>query len=134
MPMDNNFKWENQSVPGNLESIGCLAEYGGPAFPYVTLGGFRSGEDESVSDESLYLNATALVLTFLVNNKQNKSLLGPALDWEKEYVAFSHHLLSISNCIFTFFFFLFQVLGIYDELDQSEAVLYVSRLPGGTFD
>ena len=86
MPMDNNFKWENQSVAGNLESIGCLAEYGGPAFPYVTLGGFRQGEDASVSDESLYLNATALVLTFLVNNKQNKSLLGPALDWEKESV------------------------------------------------
>ena len=131
--MDNNFKWENQSVPGNLESIGCLAEYGGPAFPYVTLGGFRSGEDESVSDESLYLNATALVLTFLVNNKQNKSLLGPALDWEKEYVAFS--FISRFPIVFSlFFFFLFQVLGIYDELDQSEAVLYVSRLPGGTFD
>ena len=83
MPVDNNFKWSNDSVPGNLETIGCLAEYGGPAFPYVALGGFRHGEPDTVSDESLYLNATALVLTFLVNNKQNKDELGPALDWEE---------------------------------------------------
>lgn len=82
MPMDNNFKWPNASFPGGVESIGCLAEYGGPAFPYVVLGGFRDGEPESISDESLYLNATALVLTFLVNNKQNKSELEPARDWE----------------------------------------------------
>ena len=64
--------------------IGCLAPYGGPAFPYVVLGGFRNGENESVSDESLYMNATALILTFLVNNKQNKSELAPAKDWEKK--------------------------------------------------
>jgi len=109
--MDNNFKWENQSVPGNLESIGCLAEYGGPAFPYVTLGGFRSGEDESVSDESLYLNATALVMTFLVNNKQNKSLLGPALDWEKEYVAFSFISSSLDFQLYFHFYLFFLSLS-----------------------
>ena len=84
MPIDNNFKWENQSISGNLESIGCLAEYGGPAFPFVSLGGFRHGEDASVSDESLYMNATALIITFIVNNKQDKSQLPPAYDWEKE--------------------------------------------------
>ena len=114
--MDNNFKWENQSVAGNLESIGCLAEYGGPAFPYVTLGGFRQGEDASVSDESLYLNATALVLTFLVNNKQNKSLLGPALDWEKEsvFTLFLSTLLGFPFYHSLSSFFLFH-LGIWNS-------------------
>ena len=68
---------------GNYDGVPCLAEYGGPAFPFVVLGGFRNGEDDSVSDESLYLNATALVLTFLVNNNVDKSHLGPAKDWEK---------------------------------------------------
>lgn len=84
MPYDGNFRWVNSSFPTGVESIGCLAEYGGPAFPFVVLGGFRNGEPENVTDESLYLNATALVLTFLVNNKQDKSQLGPAYDWEEK--------------------------------------------------
>ena len=68
--------------PDPEHPIGCLAEYGGPAFPYVVLGGFRNGENETVSDETLYMNATALIMTFLINNKMNKDELGPALDWE----------------------------------------------------
>jgi len=83
MPYDNNFKWQNETT-GALEQIGCMAEYGGPAFPYVVLGGFRNGENESVSDESLYMNATALILTFVVQNIADKNQLGPAKDWEKK--------------------------------------------------
>lgn len=82
MPVDNNFQ-ALEYPNGTLFSIGCLAEYGGPAFPFVALGGFRHGEDDSVSDESLYSKADTLVLTFLINNKKDKSELGPALDWEK---------------------------------------------------
>ena len=67
----------------NYGDVSCLAKYGGPAFPYVVLGGFPNGEDDSASDESLYLNATSLVLTFLINNNEDKSQLGPAKDWEK---------------------------------------------------
>ena len=52
-------------------------------FPFMVFGGFRNGEDDSVSDESLYLNATALVLTFYTNNSVNKSELGPAEAWEE---------------------------------------------------
>jgi len=68
---------------GNFDSVPCLAPYGGPAFPYVVLGGFRNGENDSVSDESLYMGATALVLTFLINNNADKSALEPAKAWEK---------------------------------------------------
>ena len=71
------------TVDGNFDNVPCLAPYGGPAFPFVVLGGFRNGENDSVSDESLYMNATALVLTFLINNKADKNELGPAEAWEK---------------------------------------------------
>ncbi|XP_046440760.1 NPC intracellular cholesterol transporter 1-like isoform X2 [Daphnia pulex] len=87
MPYDNNFKWQNETT-GALEQIGCLAEYGGPAFPYVVLGGFRNGENESVTDESLYMNATALILTFIVQNIADKDQLGPAKDWEKKFLEY----------------------------------------------
>ena len=66
MPEDGHFKTVDYT-------IGCLAEYGGPAFPFVSLGGFRNEENDSISDESLYMEATSLVLTFVINNKKNKS-------------------------------------------------------------
>lgn len=86
MPSDKKLCYDDMSDPNiNTKTcIGCLAEYGGPAFPYVVLGGFRNGEPENVTDESLYMNSTALVLTFLVKNHQNKSGLAPAKDWEKK--------------------------------------------------
>ena len=68
---------------GNFGGVSCLAPYGGPAFPFVVLGGFRNGEGDNITDESLYMHATALVLTFLIDNKADKALLGPAEAWEK---------------------------------------------------
>lgn len=84
MPSDPGLSWRDEET-GSLATVGCLAEYGGPAFPYVVLGGFRNGEPETVSDESLYMNATALVLTFIVQNHANKSSdeMAKAKDWEK---------------------------------------------------
>jgi len=60
-------------------NIECLAPYGGPVEPGITLGGFPKPE-VGVSED--YKLATGIVITFLVNNKQDKSLLGPAMDWE----------------------------------------------------
>lgn len=58
--------------------ISCLGKFGGPIFPWVALGGY---------DGKNYLNATAAVITFPVNNVYgNKTGLGPALAWEKELV------------------------------------------------
>eukprot|EP00064_Thunnus_orientalis_P007459 superscaffoldBa00000832_g7480 len=58
----------------------CLGTYGGPVFPWLALGGY---------DETNYNNATALVITFPLNNYLNDSVrMGKALAWEKEFIRF----------------------------------------------
>ncbi|XP_042353563.1 NPC intracellular cholesterol transporter 1 [Plectropomus leopardus] len=58
----------------------CLGTFGGPVFPWLALGGY---------DETNYNNATALVITFPLNNYLNDSAkLGKALAWEKEFIKF----------------------------------------------
>ncbi|XP_037313117.2 NPC intracellular cholesterol transporter 1 [Pungitius pungitius] len=58
----------------------CLGTFGGPVFPWLALGGY---------DETNYNNATALVITFPINNYLNDSVrLGKARAWEKEFVKF----------------------------------------------
>lgn len=65
----------------------CLAPYGGPIEPAVVFGGFLvPGED--ISKRPKFERANSVILTFLVNNHYNKTLLEPALDWEKAFVAF----------------------------------------------
>ncbi|XP_026319568.1 NPC intracellular cholesterol transporter 1, partial [Hyposmocoma kahamanoa] len=65
----------------------CLANYGGPVLPAVALGGFLA-PGEQLTKNSRFHEATALILTFLVNNKHDKELLKPALEWEKKYIEF----------------------------------------------
>ncbi|KAJ8965133.1 hypothetical protein NQ314_004358 [Rhamnusium bicolor] len=72
---------------GNPYNPECLANYGGPVDPAIALGGFLQ-PGENLSKRPNYQNATAVILTFLVNNYHNKSKLSPALEWEKEFVAF----------------------------------------------
>nr|XP_039253509.1 NPC intracellular cholesterol transporter 1-like [Styela clava] len=70
------------TVPDDATKLhmSCLGTYGGPVFPWVGLGGF---------DEQNYLNATAVVITFSVNNIYNdKKKLGRALVWEKKFIEF----------------------------------------------
>ncbi|XP_032421696.1 NPC intracellular cholesterol transporter 1 [Xiphophorus hellerii] len=58
----------------------CLGTFGGPVFPWLALGGY---------DETNYNNATALVITFPLNNYLNDSVkMGQALAWEKEFIKF----------------------------------------------
>ncbi|KAK3578412.1 hypothetical protein CHS0354_035612 [Potamilus streckersoni] len=57
--------------------MSCLAEYGGPAFPWVVLGGF---------DGDNYHQATAFVLTFVVNNRLNKADNEKAEAWEQVFI------------------------------------------------
>ncbi|KAJ8409784.1 hypothetical protein AAFF_G00218430 [Aldrovandia affinis] len=58
----------------------CLGTFGGPIFPWLVLGGY---------DGTNYNNATALVITFPVNNFHNDTeKLAKALAWEKEFINF----------------------------------------------
>ncbi|XP_041848223.1 NPC intracellular cholesterol transporter 1 [Melanotaenia boesemani] len=58
----------------------CLGTFGGPVFPWLALGGY---------DDTNYNNATALVITFPLNNYLNDSVrMGKVLAWEKEFIRF----------------------------------------------
>ncbi|XP_037364629.1 NPC intracellular cholesterol transporter 1 [Talpa occidentalis] len=58
----------------------CLGTFGGPVFPWLVLGGY---------DDQNYNNATALVITFPVNNYYNDTeKLQKAQAWEKEFINF----------------------------------------------
>ncbi|XP_065788526.1 NPC intracellular cholesterol transporter 1 [Muntiacus reevesi] len=58
----------------------CLGTFGGPVFPWLVLGGY---------DDQNYNNATALVITFPVNNYYNDTeKLQRAQAWEREFINF----------------------------------------------
>ncbi|KAM3927967.1 NPC intracellular cholesterol transporter 1 [Leptodactylus fuscus] len=58
----------------------CLGTFGGPIFPWLVLGGY-DGEN--------YNNATALVITFPVNNFHNDTeKINKAKAWEKVFIEF----------------------------------------------
>lgn len=69
----------------NPYDLDCLAGWGGPIDPAVGFGGFLKPGD-NLAKNPQYEQATSVILTFLVNNKDNSSLLGPALDWETRFV------------------------------------------------
>lgn len=69
----------------NSVGLSCLAPYGGPIEPAIAVGGMPPAEPGQPQDFKL---ATGIVLTFLLNNKANKSELGPAMEWEKLFVDF----------------------------------------------
>ena len=62
-----------------------MAPYGGPVQPGIAVGGFPTPRSGDGPDFKL---ATGIILTFLVNNHQKKSLLTPAMKWEWEFVQF----------------------------------------------
>lgn len=59
----------------------CLAPYKGPVEPAIALGGYAKPEaGESVN----YRQSKGIILTFLINNYKDKTLLQPAMEWEKK--------------------------------------------------
>jgi len=62
----------------------CLAPYGGPVDPSVALGGFSNNSSDPITKKAPYNKATSLLLTFVLNNHNNKSLLTDALEWENK--------------------------------------------------
>ncbi|KAL4217752.1 NPC intracellular cholesterol transporter 1 [Mactra antiquata] len=59
--------------------MSCLGAYGGPAYPWVVLGGY---------DGLNYQNATAFVITFVVNNHLVEADNKKAEAWEAEFIKF----------------------------------------------
>ncbi|XP_061550825.1 NPC intracellular cholesterol transporter 1 isoform X2 [Phycodurus eques] len=58
----------------------CLGTFGGPIFPWLALGGY---------DSTNYNNASALVITFPINNYlHDMTRRGKALAWENEFIRF----------------------------------------------
>ncbi|GLG97656.1 hypothetical protein R5R35_004762 [Gryllus longicercus] len=71
----------------NPYNIDCLASYGGPVDPAIAVGGFLE-PGEQLDSQPKYERATAIILTFLINNYHNKTKLAPALEWEKKFIEF----------------------------------------------
>lgn len=83
----------------------CLGTFGGPVFPWLALGGY---------DEENYNNATALVITFPLNNYLDDPVrLGKALAWEQEFISF---MKNFSNANLTIAFSAER--SIEDEIDR----------------
>lgn len=93
-------------------SLPCLGSYGGPVFPYTALGGFLEGHQE-LGEDPKYKNATALVISFIVNNNYDKDKIKMAMAWEKEFLSFmknyTHPMMDIA---FT------AERGVQDELER----------------
>uniref|UniRef100_A0A674G866 SSD domain-containing protein n=1 Tax=Taeniopygia guttata TaxID=59729 RepID=A0A674G866_TAEGU len=58
--------------------LSCMAEYGGPVFPYIALGGYPGSE---------YTEARALIVTYSLNNfPAGDPRLEWALSWERRFL------------------------------------------------
>ncbi|KAK8738118.1 hypothetical protein OTU49_004053 [Cherax quadricarinatus] len=73
--------------PSSVTGTYCMGSYGGPVFPYTALGGFLKA-GEVISENPMYTESTALVITILINNYLDTEKLAPALAWEKKFLEF----------------------------------------------
>jgi len=69
----------NPSFPGDSTELECLPPFQDPLKAEIVLGGFNG---------TIYANATAFVVTFVVNNYLDENLIDRAVAWEKEYIAY----------------------------------------------
>ncbi|XP_037025848.1 NPC intracellular cholesterol transporter 1 homolog 1b [Bradysia coprophila] len=82
----NNFNYLNTMdacINNPYDTNNCMALYGGPIEPKIALGGYPEPEEGELPN---YRLATGVILTFLVNNKIDKSELAPALEWERKFI------------------------------------------------
>ncbi|KAM4617005.1 NPC1-like intracellular cholesterol transporter 1 [Polymixia lowei] len=74
--------------------MSCMADYGGPVFPFLAVGGY---------DNEDYTNAEALILTFSLNNYARDDVkFKVALQWEKEFLDIVQEYQRNPNSSFTF--------------------------------
>ncbi|XP_017791086.1 PREDICTED: Niemann-Pick C1 protein-like [Habropoda laboriosa] len=65
----------------------CLAPYKGPVFPALAYGGFLK-ENEFNYDSKDYIKGTGIILSFLVKNSLNETVLESARKWEQRFLDF----------------------------------------------
>lgn len=100
----------------------CLGAYGGPVNPNIALGGFTG---------TAYENATTMIITFVVNNYQDKSKLAKAMAWEKAFLEYmKEYVVESSNRNLTISFSAER--AIEDELDRESntdiIIIFVSYM------
>ena len=63
----------------------CLGEYGGPAFPFVALGGYPKDKDTKITT---YTNSTALIMSLELDNFEDRFTpeFEKALSWEQDFI------------------------------------------------
>lgn len=66
-----------------------MAPYGGPIEPGIALGGYPRALHEGSKPD--YRLSKGLVMTFLVNNHNDKSKLEPAMEWETKWPILIYH-------------------------------------------
>uniref|UniRef100_A0A2H8TMY4 Niemann-Pick C1 protein n=1 Tax=Melanaphis sacchari TaxID=742174 RepID=A0A2H8TMY4_9HEMI len=93
----------------------CLAPYGGPVDPSIALGGFSNSSDP-ITKLSPYEKATSLILTFVLNNHNSKSMLKDALEWEKKFLEFMKNWTRVKPSIMDVAYY--SERSVEDELDR----------------
>lgn len=95
--------------------LGCMGDFGGPIMPYIGMGGYPK-----VKRTPQYGNATALVITYIINNYKDPKRNEPAMAWEKAVIAFMKNY-SSPNMTISFS----TERSIQDELDrESQSDIY----------
>ncbi|WAR17615.1 NPC1-like protein [Mya arenaria] len=106
--------------------MSCLGAYGGPAFPWVILGGYPGVE---------YKNATAFVITFVVNNHLKDEDNEMAKAWEKEFIAFMNYVgIPMTLIIIEVVPFLVLAVGVDNIFILVQTYQRDKRLPGETLE
>jgi Niemann-Pick C1 protein len=68
--------------------LSCLGEFGGTIMPFVALGSYPQVLGRNNRTKAQYGNATALIITYVINNHKNVSENEAAEAWEKEVIDF----------------------------------------------
>ena len=95
-PENPTFGWQDHflgcatnpsSIDDGASSALCLGEYGGPAFPFVALGGYDKNTETGISS---YNTATALIMSLELDNFADRNSVGfeKAALWESDFINF----------------------------------------------
>lgn len=92
---EQTFTWQDHFIActNNPSSVNdgasdgeCLGEYGGPAFPFVALGGYPKDKSTKIAT---YTNSTALIMSLELDNYEDRMRpeFEKAMSWEQDFIA-----------------------------------------------